>query len=389
MKMCESQKTLRVSQEAIHSYIGAADAYRLVAAREGHLLANCHYHLALCYELLDWRWLFCDRSRTFKIRRRTPRCVKTGVFRTSHAQGSAQQTTCSSASEWTTNSQNGAASAREFWSVRRLLGRIQMNKARSLSDLLGMGSIVPSFLLEKIHMNPAISNLFGEESRLVQNLYKAEPYMRFQEHNQLEHHRRRMAEYPVLNELQGLWEELSETLESLDWLFSDNEERHAIIIDWICLDKQVLVVIMDHEWKPVIIDLNFNTESLNSSVSAWLTDSLKLPYDGESSPLDRLIYPLDDYTESGDLLILSPSGVLHSFPLHALSLPHGWILIEWNHIVYSSNLSILHQCFIRSNTSDRKMGHQCLMMGVYEDRGEEPKKVYTDLSHQAHVFGRG
>ena len=79
-----------------------------------------------------------------------------------------------------------------------------MNKARSLSDLLGMGSIVPSFLLEKIHMNPAISNLFGEESRLVQSLYKAEPYMRFQEHNQLEHHRRRMAEYPVLNELQGL-----------------------------------------------------------------------------------------------------------------------------------------------------------------------------------------
>lgn len=132
----------------------------------------------------------------------------------------------------------------------------------------------------------------------------------------------------------------------------------------------------------------FDIQKLKPEIKGWLSRRHD-PW--ESSYLDRLICPLDTWTNPGDLLVLSPSGPLHSLPLHALALPGGQLLIERNPIVYSSSLSILRHCFLRSSAASSGVGKvliPALMVGVYEDEGKEhtPDEIYAALEKQAQQF---
>lgn len=58
--------------------------------------------------------------------------------------------------------------------------------------------------------------------------------------------------------------------------------------------------------------------------------------------LDSLLQGLDKVTKADDLLILSPSGILNSVPLHGLKVG-GQILIDRNLNVYCSSAAVLRQ----------------------------------------------
>lgn len=127
---------------------------------------------------------------------------------------------------------------------------IQMNKARSLSDLMGMSAIIPSYLLEKIRADPEALELFNEESRLAQSLETKPPKLRYEERKLLENQRKKMEKVPVLEELFILRDGKPEILQNLDWLFMDNER--CVVVDWMCLDTEILMAIVDSTRKPNI-----------------------------------------------------------------------------------------------------------------------------------------
>jgi len=110
-----------------------------------------------------------------------------------------------------------------------------MNKSRSLSDIIGMSAMIPSYLLEKIQADPNASQMLLEEARLKQCLESNPPESRLEERMLLENHRKVMETVPVLEELLAIRDGKSQTLQTLDWIFSDTRPR-VVLVDWMCLD---------------------------------------------------------------------------------------------------------------------------------------------------------
>lgn len=63
--------------------------------------------------------------------------------------------------------------------------------------------------------------------------------------------------------------------------------------------------------------------------------------------LAPLVEPLRLFTRPEDMLVLSPTGILHAIPLHALEVENGKPLLERNCLVYSASLSMLRVCLHR------------------------------------------
>jgi len=66
-----------------------------------------------------------------------------------------------------------------------------------------------------------------------------------------------------------------------------------------------------------------------------------------------LVSPLSTITKPRDTLVLSPSGLLHRIPLHAIEI-EGKPLIFHNPIVYFHSLSLLHQSFLQRQLTTSK-----------------------------------
>jgi CHAT domain-containing protein len=263
-----------------------------------------------------------------------------------------------------------------------------MSKARSVSDMLGMGSIVPSFLMERISANSKASKLLDEETRLAQILNNKSPDLRLHDRIQLDDHRQKMRVFPELEELRALRDGNSETLATLDWLSPTLTERQVFLVDYLCLENGVIFAILDPAQKqePEIYEIPVAMKVLKTWVDAWLNDcALKSRKPGPAG-IHQLVQPLSQHTRRGDLIVLSPSGPLHSLPLQAL-LVDGQALIERNPVVYCPNLSILHQCFLRSKIAwDQRVP---VLMGVYEEPEKEKQRrdIYDSCERYARAFG--
>ena len=270
---------------------------------------------------------------------------------------------------------------------------IQSSKARSVSDLMGMGSIIPSYLAKRITTNSKAVELLQEESRLVELVDSKPREQRLEYRIQLQKHREAMKTYPELRELQALREGCPETTETIRWLFPVLESplRRVVLVDWLCVESGVFIAILDvaRGRRLEISRISANIETVRQWVDSWLHDCrVKSPNPGPVD-INQLVQPLTRNTQPGDLLVLSPSGPLHSLPLHALQVDNQ-ILIERNPVVYCPNLSILHQCFLRSTAAQEDIDKSVpLFMGVYEDMGKEKQRheISTSLKRWAQLFG--
>ena len=63
--------------------------------------------------------------------------------------------------------------------------------------------------------------------------------------------------------------------------------------------------------------------------------------------LAPLVQPILKFTKKNEVIVLSPTGILHAIPLHALEVEHKTPLLERNPVVYSASLSILRLCHLR------------------------------------------
>jgi hypothetical protein len=79
-----------------------------------------------------------------------------------------------------------------------------MFKARSLSDLLGIGSLVPEDLLERVRNNEEHTRLLAKESELVQRIERQASDTRLHERVELDNVRLEMRKFPALSELLDL-----------------------------------------------------------------------------------------------------------------------------------------------------------------------------------------
>lgn len=108
--------------------------------------------------------------------------------------------------------------------------------------------------------------------------------------------------------------------------------------------------------------------------------------------MDCLVEWLEDTTEPGDTLVLSPSAPLDAIPLHALHVPRQMpngrrtmvALIERNPVVYCSNATSFIQCCERAASKQTRNPQTSVFMAVYEDlEGEEGQAEEQETLYDA------
>jgi CHAT domain-containing protein len=274
----------------------------------------------------------------------------------------------------------------------------QKSKARSLSDLLGLGVFIPIELMGKIQENDACRRLFEEEHKLVEDSTAAPDTERFKMRIQLEHLQKKMREQNVLAELLNLregvpitWSEFSNITRKQRW---NRSGRATVLIDWVVTNFGISMYVVKDKEEPILRQLAITKEQIQNWVSKHLNsggdpdkrreDEVTLSglkeedeiEDGPLRDLDALVAPLAELSNPEDLLIFCPTGILHSLPLHALRIgsKEEDILIVRNPITYCASLTSFVQCCQRANSVTRTdVPPTKRLLAVYEreSRGEQ------------------
>ena len=108
-------------------------------------------------------------------------------------------------------------------------------------------------------------------------------------------------------------------------------------------------------------------------------------------PLRPLMTGVDEITDAGDLLILTPSAPLSILPLHGISVD-GQPLIERNLVIYCSSLTLLKYIILRSRqceTIEDRSLKAAIFTAVYEEPGGEAEKdsILSSVTNLAEEFG--
>ncbi|KAL2211268.1 hypothetical protein CC79DRAFT_1317422 [Sarocladium strictum] len=261
----------------------------------------------------------------------------------------------------------------------------QSSKARSLSDLLGLGILVPDHLMRRIEQNEASRTLFEEENMLQAKVSAAEDGERIQLRNQLHLLHRRMEDREPLKELMDLRAGSPVTKQQLDDLVISVQKEviqaNVVFVDWILVDGQLFIVSFRNHDQPRVFPCAMTETTLKSWNKSYLSREMgSAIYTSELEEddpqyclrqLDALVAPIAESSEESDLLVLCATGLLHSIPLHAL-----WIddepLILRNPVVYCASLTSAWQCWRRAfgsnSTSPRKKSKT--VIAVYNDEAD-------------------
>lgn len=305
----------------------------------------------------------------------------------------------------------GAKSILDVWSW------VQKSKARSLSDLLGLGIFIPLELTKRIQQNSASRQLFEDEHRLAEELAAASDTERFNIRIKLETHQKKMREHAILTELLDLRDGVPITQNDL--LISDEtqDQRNSktVFVDWVATGSSLSMYIVKPGEMPIVRKLPVTIQSIDKWISNYLntgntiSDSTSRgnPLSGlqeedeeDEGPLrdlDILVAPLVEVSRPGDLLVLCPTGNLHAIPLHALRPgPSGnpQILIERNPIAYCASLTSFVQCCRRADSSPSAIGNKRFLavyeweLGLENENGQrsnddERRQIYTSTDHLA------
>ena len=268
---------------------------------------------------------------------------------------------------------------------------VQKSKARSLSDLLGLGVFIPLELTERIQQDKTCRQLFEDEHRLAEDLAAAPDTERFKVRIKLEHHQKTMREQAMLAELLDLREGVPI---ALDELFAGGTKectrnrcnQTTVFIDWIATDSGFSMYAVKQGEKPILRELPITIQTIHMWVSEHLNSESDAANgtrretalsgvqeedeldEGPLRDLDVLVAPLVELSNPDDLLVLCPTGILHAIPLHALRVglnEDRQILIERNPIAYCASLTSFVQCCRRADSGTKaKLSKR--LLAVYE-----------------------
>lgn len=283
----------------------------------------------------------------------------------------------------------------------------QKGKARSVSDMLGLGLVLPKEVSEAIAQNDDARQLLENEQNLERQIQRAEPERRALLRQEQESCRVKQAQYPELVALQDLRTGGVPSAHKLVQIIRDStfnaSRRDTVYLDWVAIGHRLyLLVLKESQPEKVekfllsmsVFDLdkwyrtNFNTDEARRR--CLLHDSLEDPH-APFRALDCLIAPIAECSKSKDLMILSPTGKMHTLPLHALGIEHNrklFHLIDRNPVVYASNSAVLEKCVLRAAKPTEGFDvSKAQLFAVYEDEPEESTAVYRQVHDVLSIAG--
>lgn len=263
---------------------------------------------------------------------------------------------------------------------------LQKGKSRAFSDSLGAKLLVPEKLLQRINSDQIACDLLKAEQLHLDALN--EPGVsHILVARELTSIRKQVEEYPPLAEIARIRNRtlsLEISSDSLDMALSRTSlsRERVKFVDWYVPSSNA-------KDNPQIIcfvrtlDGMTRTKQLAISVTqveAWVSKAFTYP-DMAEHPLNKktgnrllqemnaLVDWLTDYSEEGDLLVLSSSGHLNNVPLHALFIERR-PLVERNLVVYASSAAVMSQCLDRSASErncERNTEETTAFFAVYEE----------------------
>ncbi len=228
----------------------------------------------------------------------------------------------------------------------------QNGKSRALTDLLGVFAKPPQRLLDEIAKDAQAADALADANALAARLQTAGPQDRPALRLQLEQADAAMATDSRFANYLAFVKGAPVALEELPTLFENGEigARAGACVDWIKIGDSLRIIVArpgaSPKITPVGISLGKVKEFLDAHMSeahfrSTLRDNPDLLWE-----MSALIAPLGALTAPEELLILSPTSVLHSLPLHALMLG-GKPLIARNPILYSYSLGVTRHAVMR------------------------------------------
>ncbi|KAB5522808.1 tetratricopeptide repeat protein [Coniochaeta sp. 2T2.1] len=264
---------------------------------------------------------------------------------------------------------------------------VQRAKARSLSDQLGVGMLIPATLREEIVREPRLRDIIAQEEQLTQRIAMSEAALRLRLRGELHALHGRMAEEPLLKTVLDL---RNGTPVTRDQILRLGRERTSsgvphvdlVFVDWVEIEDDIWTVVLRKDGLPHSSNCGLTATEVTAWKEQWLDaedgrdpplEDVYYDEDEEEYPLrglDKLVAPLRGLTTEGDLVVFCPTGILHSIPLHALCISeHSKPVISQNAVVYCASLTSFWQCCQRAQTAAAAPTNQNLpwtMVGVYE-----------------------
>jgi CHAT domain-containing protein len=282
---------------------------------------------------------------------------------------------------------------------------VQKAKARSLSDTLGLGCIVPETFLAAIAADQKARELYEMEKCLAEKIATSSNLDRFDMRVKLRDLETQMVAHASLKALLDLRHGAAVTAQQLSdrcaQAFSESQARKIVFVDWYVKGQEVFILIFKPSGEPTMRRVNTSLESIESWLANYhYSDEGRAAFldRGENHPnqalrmMDCLIEWLEDATEPGTTMVLSPAAPLDAIPLHALHIPQQMpngrrrlvALIERNPVVYCSNMTAFIQCCERAAIKQTLKPSTSVFMAVYENmEGEESDVEERDELYEA------
>ena len=240
---------------------------------------------------------------------------------------------------------------------REFIDWAQKRKARSVTEVLGAEIIVPQRVLASLENDENAVKLLKREAEL-QGTLDCQPSNPVRVSKELADVRKEMKECPGLEQIMNLRDGESFTSGIIQTI-SKELGPHVLMVDYVYLPtfstglrNEILSMIYKdgvlHNSHWITPELNY--ASLSNWVGTAMEESEEQPYPLSSDEADEhlamlspLITPAVEASEPGDTILLCPTGILFSIPLHAIPV-NNQPLIERNPIVYTQSLSILRIC---------------------------------------------
>lgn len=231
---------------------------------------------------------------------------------------------------------------------------LQKSKARSISDMLALGINIPHHLRHLIESDTEVVEMCEKEQSLVRQLEAAEEEEVFLLRIKVEALRAEMRTKPALQQLLSYREGEPTTVEKLQNISvrtGPTPARKIFFIDWfIYMGRYVVGFIVSSAGVDV-----FGSGVTTAEVQEWKTQYLTPSAEGHPlnepdveplQKLSKLIQPLIERTDEGDIIVFCPTSVLHGVPLHAATLEDDGTktLLERNPIVYTASMTIFERC---------------------------------------------
>lgn len=257
---------------------------------------------------------------------------------------------------------------------------IQKAKARSISDILGLGINLPADLKARLEKHAGSAQMLEEETSLVNEVSRASVEEGLLVRERLDAHRRRMEKEPLLKEILDLRHGQPTTLTRLKGLGSPHPKRNILFVDWFVMSGEFWMALASASDAISTFRLSFKPEDAEE----WKKTFLGHGPDGkhhldkhDMEPLHRLsslVKPLLERSKTGDVLIFCPSEELHGLPLHAatISAEPAQSLIERNPIVYTASMTTFEQCVMRESERARGRPLTHSYMAVLERAENRP-----------------